>query len=171
MVGVSRKNPLVKVTQLEPNIAVAPQLAEGDFADVAALGFRSVVNSRPDGEAPDQLPNAQAKAAAHRHGLAFRHAPVHSINVTDDDVVESFARAMEDLPRPVLFYCGSGARCTTLWVQAAARRLGIDKALAAARRAGYDLDFLHETLAERGDEVPGGAAQSAASALQPAAAG
>lgn len=152
--GLFKENPLVKVIQLEPNIAVAPQLVEGDFAAVAALGFRSVVNNRPDGEVPDQLANARAQAAAHRHGLAFRYQPVQNLNVTDDGVVEAFARAMEDLPQPILFYCRSGTRCATLWVQAAARRIGIDEALAAARKGGYDLDFLRETLAERGDELP-----------------
>lgn len=162
---------MVKVIQLEPNIAVAPQLVEGDFAEVAALGFRSVVNNRPDGEAPDQLANARAQAAAQRHGLAFRYQPVQNITVTDDDVVETFARAMEDLPQPILFYCRSGTRCATLWVQAAAPRIGIDEALAAAREGGYDLDFLRETLAERSDELPGTAAQRSSSAPQTAAAG
>jgi len=55
---------VVEFIQLEPDIAVAPQLVEADFAEIAARGFRSVVNNRPDGEAPDQLPNAQAAAAA-----------------------------------------------------------------------------------------------------------
>jgi sulfide:quinone oxidoreductase len=162
---------LVKVIPLESNIAVAPQLGEADFAEVAALGFRSVVNNRPDGEAPDQLPNAQAKAAAQRSGLEFRHDPVTSLTVTDDDVVDTFARAMENLPKPILFYCRSGTRCATLWVQAAAHRIGIDQALAAARRGGYDLDFLRETLAERSDEISGAAAQPFSSAPQTAAAG
>lgn len=156
---------MVKIVQLEPDIAVAPQLGEADFAEIAALGFRAVVNNRPDGEAADQLPNAQAEAAARRHGLAYRYQPVRNLNVTDDDVVEAFARLADELPGPVLFYCRSGTRCTTLWTQAAAPRLGIDRALATARAAGYDLDFLRETLAGRADwrAVP---APASAPALQ-----
>ena len=118
---------MVNIVQLEPDIAVAPQFVEADFADIAACGFRSVVNNRPEGETPDQLPNAQAEAAAHRHGLEFRYQPVRNINVTDDDVVETFARLMENLPGPILFYCRTGARCTILWTQAAAGRLGVDE--------------------------------------------
>jgi len=139
-----------KVIQLEPEIAVAPQLVAADFAELAARGFRSVVNLRPDGEAPDQLPAAQAAAAARRHGLAFRYLPVRSLNVTDDDVVDAFTRLMDDLPGPILFYCGSSTRCATLWVQAAAPQLGVDAVLAVARKAGYELDFLRGTLLERG---------------------
>jgi len=140
-----------KIIQLEADIAAAPQLVEADFAEVAARGFRSVVNIRPDGEALDQLPNGEAKRAAERQGLTFRHLPVMSLNATDDDVVDDFARLMDALPGPILFYCGSATRCTTLWTQAAAARIGVDEALAVAREAGHDLDFLRETIEERID--------------------
>ena len=140
---------MIEIIQLERDIAVAPQLTEADFAEIAARGFRSVVNNRPDGEAPDQLPNARAEAAARRHGLEFRCQPVKNINVTDDDVVDAFARLMDDLPRPILFYCRTGTRCATLWTQVAAIQLGVDEALAIVTRAGYELDFLRDMLAER----------------------
>lgn len=141
---------MIKIIQLEPDIAVAPQLAEADFAEIAALGFRSVVNNRPDGEEPDQLPNARAEAAARRHGLAFRHQPVMGAAATDDDVVDAFARLMSEMPGPILFYCRTGGRCTTMWTQASAGRLGVEAVLMAARSAGCELEFLRDTLSERG---------------------
>ncbi len=160
---------MLTVIPLETGIAAAPQLVEADFADLAARGFRSVVNIRPDGEAAGQLPNAQAARVAERHGLTFRHMPVMGFNATDDEVVHGFARLMDELPAPILFYCGSATRCTTLWTQAAAPRIGIDAALAVAREAGHDLDFLRETIEERIDWhndlpacVPVGVAASAA---------
>jgi len=134
-----------KIVQLEPDIAVAPQLGAADFAELAGRGFRSVVDIRPDGEAQDQLPNAQAAAAARGHGLAFRYLPVRSLNVTDDEVVGAFTRLMADLPAPILFYCGT----STLWVQAAAPRLGVDTVLGVARANGYEFDFLRGLLLER----------------------
>jgi sulfide:quinone oxidoreductase len=159
---------MVKIVHLEPDVAAAPQLTEADFADIAARGFRSVVNIRPDGEAPDQLPNAHAKRTAERHGLGFRHLPVMSVNVTDDDVVDDFARLMDDLPGPILFYCGSATRCTTLWTQAVAPRIGVDEALSVAREAGHDLSFLRDLLEERADWRDATPAQAAATAAQPA---
>lgn len=146
---------MVKIIPLEPGLAVAPQLVEADFAEIAARGFRSVVNNRPDGEAPDQLATAQAEAAARRHGLEFRYQPVSSLDATEDDAVGGFARAMEDLPGPILFYCRTGTRCATMWVQAAAPRLGAGEALAAARRAGFDLDFLRDELLGRAETAAG----------------
>jgi sulfide:quinone oxidoreductase len=101
---------MAQLIQLETGIFVAAQLVEADFAAVAARGFRSVVNNRPDAEAPDQLPNDRAKAAALRHGLQYRYQPVENLNVTDDDVVNAHARLMNNLPGPILFYCRSGTR-------------------------------------------------------------
>jgi sulfide:quinone oxidoreductase len=154
---------VVKISQLEPGIAVAPQLAEADFAEIAAHGFRAVVALRPDGEAADQLPQAQAAEAAQHHGLAFRYFPVRGVKVTEHDTVETFARLMDELPGPVLFYCGTGTRCTILWSQAAAPRLGAEAALTAARRAGHELEFLRDTLLAR--EEWAGAIPAPASAL------
>jgi uncharacterized protein (TIGR01244 family) len=139
---------MARIAQLEPDIFVAWQLVESDFADLAAGGFRSVVNNRPDGEAPDQLPNAQAEAAAQRHGLHFRFLPVSSVTVTNDDVVDTFACLMVELPRPILFYCRTGTRCTMVWAQASVGRFGVDKVLEIAARAGYDLQVLRDDLVE-----------------------
>ncbi len=140
---------MAKVIELERQVFVAPQLVEDDFAEIAARGFRSVVNNRPDGEAVDQLPNDVAEMAALRHGLVFRYLPVANANVTDDDVVDSFTQLLDDLPRPVLFYCRTGTRCSVLWAQAAVARLGVDRTLEIVTKAGYDLEPLREHLAER----------------------
>lgn len=140
---------MAQFIQLETGIFVAAQLAEADFAEVAVRGFRSVVNNRPDGEAPDQLPNHRAKAAALSQGLQYRYQPIENLNVTDDDVVDAHARLMNDLPGPILFYCRSGTRCTILWAQVAAPRLGVAKTLEISSKAGYDLEVIREQLTER----------------------
>ena len=140
---------MAKIVALDPYVSVAHQLVEADFAEIAARGFRSVVNNRPDGEVPDQLPDAQAAEAASRLGLAYRYLPVTHHNVTDDEVVDTFAQLMDVLPAPILFYCRTGTRCTLLWTQVAARRLGVEEALEAAARAGYDMEVLRDDLIER----------------------
>lgn len=140
---------MVKIVELEPGIAAAPQLTEADFADLAARGFRTVVDLRPDGESPTQLASAAAADSARQHGLAFRYYPVRGLNITEDDVVDTFTRLLDTLPRPILIYCGTSTRAATLWTQATAPRLGIDGALAAAQAAGYDLEVLRDVLEER----------------------
>ena len=49
---------MVQPVPLTDAIAVAGQLYRGDYADLARQGFRTIVNNRPDGEDPDQMPAA-----------------------------------------------------------------------------------------------------------------
>lgn len=149
---------MTKIIQLEAGIFVAPQLVETDFAEIAASGFRSVVNNRPDGEAADQLPNDRAMSAALKAGLQYYYLPVANLNVTDDDVVAAQAQLTDELPGPILFYCRSGTRCTILWAQVAVGRLGAAKTIEIAAKAGYDLEFLRDQLAERSGELAADAA-------------
>lgn len=137
---------MVKLIELEPQVFVAGQIAESDLAEIAAAGIRAVVNNRPDGEAEGQMPDAIAEAAARRHGLAYIYQPVANLNVTDDNKVEAFQQALNELPRPVLFYCRTGTRCTILWAQASAARLSPDAVLAAAAAAGYDLYAVRDMI-------------------------
>lgn len=132
--------------ELEPGLHISGQLVREDFAVAAAAGFRSIVNNRPDGEAADQLPNETAAASAHKLGLRYLYQPVPGLNVADDEVVDAFRAAMESLPRPVLFYCRSGTRCTILWAQASAHRLGTAHVIATAAAAGYDLGHVREFI-------------------------
>ncbi|MEJ2434610.1 MAG: sulfur transferase domain-containing protein [Pseudolabrys sp.] len=97
---------VVDIIPLEPGMAVAAQLSEADIALAAARGFRAVVAVRPDGEAPDQLLQADAAEAAEKRGLAFRYLPVSGASVIDDDTVAAFARLMERAARS----CGARRR-------------------------------------------------------------
>lgn len=161
---------MAKIVALDPYTSVAHQLVDADFAEAAARGYRSVVNNRPDGEVPDQLPDAQAAEAASRLGLEYRYLPVTHHNVTDEGVVDAFAQMMDDLPAPILFYCRTGTRCTVLWTQVAARRLGVDRALEVAACAGYDMEVLRDDLMERHGALAGSpAAHLAPSVPAPAA--
>lgn len=140
---------MVKIVHLDANVFVAPQLTEADFPTLAALGIRAIVNNRPDGEAADQLSSTAAEAAARRHGMSYRFLPLTCATITDEEVVESFARVLNTLPAPILFYCRTGTRCATVWTQVAAARIGVSPALQLAARAGFDLEDLREELEEK----------------------
>ena len=128
----------MKIAKLTPFLAVSPQIAEADLGALAAQGFRAVINNRPDGEAEDQPESAALAAAAGRVGLEYRHVPVVSGKITDDDVA-AFAQALDEVKGPVLAFCRTGTRSTTLWALAEARHLDPEAILATAAEAGYDL--------------------------------
>lgn len=137
---------MVKFIQLEPQVFVSAQIGEDDFAEIVSAGFRAVVNNRPDGEAEGQMPDDVAETTARRHGLAYVYQPVANLNVTDDDSVEAFRQSLGEMPRPVLFYCRTGTRCTILWAQASAARLSPEVVLKAAAAAGYDLYSVRDMI-------------------------
>ncbi|MBN9266732.1 MAG: hypothetical protein J0I75_19605 [Hyphomicrobium sp.] len=60
---------------ITPEFAVTSALAPEDFAAAAAMGFRSVLSNRPDGEAEGQLTGRAEAVLAWQAGLQFRHVP------------------------------------------------------------------------------------------------
>ena len=82
------------------------------------MGFKSVVNNRPDFEhGPDQPTSAAIQAAAEAAGLQYRHLPVAGGYQSPEEIA-AFAQLLEELPRPLLVFCRSGARSTRLFMQA-----------------------------------------------------
>jgi len=134
--------------QITPFLSVSAQLGIGDIGIAAAHGFKSIVNNRPDGESDDQPEAAALEQAAIANGLAYRHVPVVSGKVTDDDV-EAFAEAMGELRGPVLAFSRTGTRSSTLWALSEAWHLEPDAILAATAAAGYDLSGLLPRLEVR----------------------
>ncbi|HEV6967295.1 TIGR01244 family sulfur transferase [Roseateles sp.] len=103
---------------LTPDVCVAPQLTPEAMAEAAALGFKSVVNNRPDFEhGPGQPTSAEIEAAARAAGLEYRHLPVAGGYQSPEEIA-AFAGLLAELPRPLLAFCRSGARSTRLFVQA-----------------------------------------------------
>jgi uncharacterized protein (TIGR01244 family) len=99
-------------------ISVAPQLTPEAMAEAAAAGFKSIVNNRPDFEhGPEQPSSAQLQAAALAVGLHYRHLPV-SGGYQSPEEIAAFAQLLQELPRPILAFCRSGARSTNLYLQA-----------------------------------------------------
>lgn len=103
---------------LTPDFCVAPQLAPEAMAAVAAAGFKSVVNNRPDFEGgPDQPTSEQVRQAAEAAGLAYRFLPVQGGYQSPEEIA-AFRALLDELPQPVLAFCRSGARSTKLFAAA-----------------------------------------------------
>jgi uncharacterized protein (TIGR01244 family) len=72
------------------------------------------MNNRPDGESMGQPLSADLTKTAEDLGMTFLHFPVDPRSITEQDVQE-FAKACDELERPLLIFCRSGARSTTIW--------------------------------------------------------
>ncbi len=93
----------------------APQISPSDLQEIAALGYKTLINNRPDGEGgADQPTSAQLEAAAKAAGLHYAHLPVISGQITEPQA-RKFAELLATSPKPVLAFCRSGARSQNLF--------------------------------------------------------
>lgn len=100
---------------LSDSVAAAGQIAPADIAAIAAHGFKTVINNRPDGEGgASQPPSADLQRAAEAAGMRYVHLPVVSGQLTPQQVVE-MAQALKSVPAPVFAFCRSGARTEHLF--------------------------------------------------------
>lgn len=134
-----------ELRRIAPGLAVAGQLHADELAGVAAQGFRTIVNNRPDGEEPGQPSSEDLAAEARRLGLAYRAVPIMPGEISDEQA-RAVARALDELPGPVLAFCRSGRRSAASWALAEARHGDPDAILAAALAAGHDLEALRPRL-------------------------
>ena len=104
----------MEITQISENFSTCDQLQADDLAQVGALGFRSLICVRPDGEAEGQPTFGEIQECAMAQGLQARYVPVQPSGATDANRV-AFSQALAELPEPVLGYCRSGQRAAVLW--------------------------------------------------------
>jgi sulfide:quinone oxidoreductase len=104
----------MRVLELAPQVYVSGQLFESDLQLAAKQGVRSIMNNRPDGEALGQPLSADLAKVAEQLGMTYRYLPVDPRAVTQQNI-DDFAKARDELERPLLIFCRSGARSTKLW--------------------------------------------------------
>lgn len=135
----------MELRQITPEFAVTPQITPDEVPALAALGFRTIINNRPDEEIEDQLASHAMEAAARAAGLAYHHLPYYPGQMTPD-LVQAFEAVMQTVQGPVLAYCRSGTRSSHLWAMSQAGRMPLPEILGAAARAGYDHSALVPAL-------------------------
>ena len=141
------------IRPISDSVAISGWLDEEDFAEVKSLGFDKVINFRPDNEARDQIPSAEAEAAAHRSGLDYVQIPVTRQDLFKDDIVELAAKEFASGGR-TLAYCASGQRAAIVWAAATARSHPVDEVLSTVGAGGFDLRLIRDDLeaqAHRGE--------------------
>lgn len=136
----------VPVTQ---KFSVVGQLQPEDFAELCRLGFRTIINNRPDGEEASQPGTDVEAAAAKAAGLDYVYIPVTSTSMTGADV-RRFAEAIVASDGPVIAHCRSGARAFYMWILAGdadVAGFSDDKLIAKASEIGVQPDAARAWLA------------------------
>ncbi|HEY0230767.1 MAG TPA: sulfur transferase domain-containing protein [Dokdonella sp.] len=150
-VGTRAGSRTVAARALAGDVWVAEQLETDQLAALKVQGFRTIVDLRPDGEAPDQPPAREMSSAAEKNGLHFTYLPVPHGDIPLP-AVDTLERTLATSERPVLLYCRSGRRAARTWALAEASRkdgLGAAAIEAAVASAGQSADDLAAQIAAR----------------------
>jgi sulfide:quinone oxidoreductase len=140
---------MVRVISLTPEFAVAGQLAEADFAALAAAGFKSILANRPDGEDALQLPAARVKELAEAAGLQFQFLPLRMMDVLEPVTADATRAALNTMPGPILAFCKSGTRSAIAWAAAAATVSPVEDVIATLERADFAIPGVGDELRAR----------------------
>lgn len=111
------KDDIMDIRPINADYSVSEQITVDDISVVKEQGFKSIVCHRPDEEQPGQPSFDAIKTAAEAAGIEIRHIPVTSAGLTMDAVRE-MVDAVEEMSKPMLGYCRSGARSTIIFKNA-----------------------------------------------------
>lgn len=126
------------IRKISSFLSVSPQIYSSEVEQLAALGFKTIFNNRPDNEVTEQPLGAEIAAEAANHGLIYVDLPIITYGITAQNVAD-FGIEIMRARGPVLAYCRSGTRSTTLWARYEARRVDADAIISFAATIGYDL--------------------------------
>jgi len=121
------------------HFSTAPQISLADVAEAKRQGYTTLINNRPDGEAPGQPTSLEFAQAAKDAGLEYFHIPV--VGAPGRPQVEQMREAVAASKGPVLAFCRSGTRSINTWslAEAMGGRRPVAELVALGRAAGYDL--------------------------------
>lgn len=139
---------MLTLIRLTPPLTVAPQIEPSDIEQIAGLGFKSVINNRPDGEESGQPLNQAIEQYAEQLGLAYVHLPVVGGQISEAQI-HQFGELLQTLPQPILAFCRTGTRSSMLWSLASQDSAMFSERLQMATKQGFKLDGLGERFAQR----------------------
>ena len=138
----------MELKRINDDVSVAPQISPDDMPALKAAGFTTVINNRPDDESPGQPSSETMRAAAEAAGLAYHFIPLGRDGVSAE-MVEQEKAALEGSDGPVLAFCRSGTRSTTLWALAQAGKMPAQEIVQQAAHAGYEMSHLLGHLSQK----------------------
>ncbi len=109
----------IQITKITDDFSTAPQISIEDVAEIAQLGFKTIINNRPDNEGGTQdnmtqPTSTQLKMAAEQRGLTYIHIPVIPNNI-EPSQIDAFSTAYNSAAKPVLGFCRTGNRAGNMF--------------------------------------------------------
>jgi uncharacterized protein (TIGR01244 family) len=117
---------------IRPGLVAAGQPSPQAIAELGRMGFRTVVNLRPDSET-----GPEEKAAVEAQGLRYVNVPITHDTFSLESVKAVEAVLADPKAGPVLLHCASSNRVGAVWAAVQVRRgMPLAQALEEGRAAG-----------------------------------
>jgi len=136
---------MLQFQKLSDDFSVCMQVLPDQLDFIAAAGFKTIINNRPDGEHPDQPLADDIDKLAQKAGLSYAHIPMQPGQLSLD-LIDATAKALDALPKPILAHCASGMRSTMLWCFANVKDMGVQGVISAAANANVDMESIRPSL-------------------------
>lgn len=107
---------------MNDTLTIYKQVYPVQCSKLAELGYRSLINIRPDAESETQPASEQLQQAATQAQLAYVYLPFDCERLSLS-TIEAFAQHYHRLPKPILLFCGTGARAKLLYQSACVQGL------------------------------------------------
>jgi uncharacterized protein (TIGR01244 family) len=130
--------------KLSDSLTVSGQITPAAVAEIAAAGYKVLINNRPDGEENGQPGSAEIAAAAEAAGMEYHYLPVTGLDFPGEHLQE-MSDLFDDADRPAFAFCRTGTRCSNLWVLSREPEER-EQAAAVARKIGFDLSMAGRAL-------------------------
>jgi len=105
----------IQITKHSDDFFTTSQINLDDIPKILNLGFKTIINNRPDYEGGESQPtSAQLKIAAEQNGLAYFHIPVIPNNIQPAQVL-AFSASLASAAKPILGFCKTGNRAGSIF--------------------------------------------------------
>lgn len=106
----------IEITKQSDAFSTTSQLYIKDIPEIANLGFKTIINNRPDFEGGDSQPTSdELRVVAEQNGLAYLYIPVIPNNIHPAQVV-AFTASFDAAAKPVLGFCKTGNRAGKIFL-------------------------------------------------------
>ncbi|WP_435979137.1 beta-lactamase hydrolase domain-containing protein [Psychrobacter sp. DM4] len=99
------------------DLTIYKQIYPSQCIKIAELGYRSVLNIRPDAESDTQPNSCDFATATAQADLTYHYLPFDDERLSTM-TVKQFAAFYHAMPKPILMFCGTGARAKLLYQSA-----------------------------------------------------
>ncbi len=114
----------ILINQKNENFSFCGQITPADIEHIKLLGFKTIINNRPDNEGGEQQPKSCAlKAIAEDAGLSYAYIPLIPSNMTEQNISQ-YQAVINSSPMPILGFCRTGNRAVTIYERASSSQAG-----------------------------------------------